>query len=368
MALQAVDHVAPSIDAPNSDPLQGTKYDFKRDLIGYGRDSIHPQWPCDAKIAVSFAINYEEGGERSLLNGDGQTEDVLWEQAHVAPRVGSRDPKIESDYDYGSRVGVWRLLNMFERHNIRTTVHAVGQAFEKNLPLAKAFVDGGHEVASHGYRWIPYHNMSPEEEKLYVHRQMQSLKATTGSYPVGWFVGRCSPHSKALIHEVHEEIGAPLLYEADCFSDDLPYWTDVPAEKDMTNPKGMLLLPYSYDNNDLKYQIAPGSWGGSGAFLEYLKSAFDVLYAEGLAGRPKMMTVGLHCRISGKPGRFSAVEAFVKYVQQQPGVWITTRKDIALHWRETFPYTRSSDESEEMARESVSLQLQATDNLVYARI
>ncbi|KIV80980.1 hypothetical protein PV11_08435 [Exophiala sideris] len=368
MALQTVDHVAISLDAPNADPLHGTKYDFERDLIGYGRYSIDPKWPNNAKIAVSFVINYEEGAERSLLNGDSQTENVLWEQPHVAARIGSRDPKIESDYDYGSRVGAWRLLNMFEKHNIRTTIYAVGQAFEKNPPLAKASVEGGHEIASHGYRWIPYHNMSPEEEKLYIHRQMQSLKASTGGYPVGWFVGRCSSHTQALIHEVHEELGTPLLYEADCFSDDLPYWTDVPAEKHLPNPKGMLMLPYTYDNNDLKYQIAPGTWGSSGAFLEYLKSSFDVLYAEGLEGRPKMMTIGLHCRISGKPGRFAAVQSFVKYIEQQPDVWITTRKDIAMHWRTTFPYTRIKEQEEVPKEEHPSATLQTAENTMYARI
>ncbi|EXJ86856.1 hypothetical protein A1O3_03810 [Capronia epimyces CBS 606.96] len=375
MALQDIDHVAASLDAPNMDPLQGTKYDFERDLVGYGRDSIDPKWPGGAKIAVAFVINYEEGAERSLLNGDGQTESVLWEQAHVPERIGSRDPKIESDYDYGSRVGVWRLLNMFEKSNIRTTINAVGQALEKNPPVAKAFVAGGHEVASHGYRWIPYHNMSPEEEKLYMHRQMQSLKATTGSYPVGWFVGRCSPHSKALIHEVHEEIGAPLLYEADCFADDLPYWSDVPAEKDVPNPKGMLMMPYSYDNNDLKYQIAPGTFSSPNSFLEYLKSAFDVLYAEGVEGRPKMMSIGLHCRISGKPGRFAAIEAFVKYIQQRPDVWITTRREIASHWRANFPYRTSTEVETEVEAvdeeggEGQPLhQQQRADSVVYARI
>jgi peptidoglycan/xylan/chitin deacetylase (PgdA/CDA1 family) len=362
MALQSVDHVAISLDAPNVDPLRGTKYDFERDLIGYGRASFHPRWPNDAKIAISFVINYEEGAERSLLNGDGQTENVLWEQAHVAPRIGSRDPKVESDYDYGARVGVWRLLNMFEKHMVRTTINAVGQALEKNPQVARAFVEGGHEIASHGYRWLPYHNMTPEEEKIYMLRQMQSLKTTTGAYPSGWFVGRSSTHSIALIHEVHKELGTPLLYESDCFSDDLPYWADVPAEKDAINPKGMLMLPYSYDNNDLKYQIAPGTWGSSGAFLEYLKSSFDVLYAEGMDGHPKMMSIGLHCRISGKPGRFAAVQSFVQYIQQLPGVWITTRKDIAQHWHTTFPYVKSNTQRDEQ------VAVQKAENHVYARI
>lgn len=155
MLLHSVDHVAPSIDAPNADPSRGTKYDFPRDMVGYGRHSFNPQWPNGAKIAVSFVINYEEGGERSLLNGDSQTENVLWEQAHVPVRVDSRDPKVESDYEYGSRVGVWRLLNMFEKCGIKVTVNAVGQALEKNEQVAKAFVEGGHEIASHGYRYDP---------------------------------------------------------------------------------------------------------------------------------------------------------------------------------------------------------------------
>jgi peptidoglycan/xylan/chitin deacetylase (PgdA/CDA1 family) len=180
--------------------------------------------------------------------------------------------------------------------------------------------------------------MSAKEEKTYIQRQLQSLKTTTGSYPVGWFVGRCSPHSKALVHEVHEEFNAPLLYSSDAFNDDIPYWIDVPAEKGKEDPKGMLMMPYSYDCNDLKYQIAPGSWGSHTAFSDYLKATFDTLYAEALEGRPKMMSIGLHCRISGKPGRSSAIDNFLKHALEKEGVWFTTRKDIALHWREKFPY------------------------------
>ncbi|KAH8817047.1 chitin deacetylase 1 [Xylogone sp. PMI_703] len=340
LPLQAVDHVAISLDAPNADPLQGTKYDFPRDLVGYGRESLDPKWPNGAKIAVSFVINYEEGAERSLLNGDSQTESHMWEQGDVPKRVGSRDPKIESDYDYGSRVGVWRLLNIFEKYGVKVTLYAVGQALEMNPAVAKAFVSGGHEVASHGYRWVPYHNMTPEEEKQYIVRQMHSLKATCGIYPTGWFIGRCSPHTKTLIHEAHEELDAPLLYSSDAFADDLPYWTDVPSEKDSLDPKGMLLIPYSYDNNDLKFQVSSGSWGSASAFQEYLQNAFDVLYAEGQDGSPKMMSIGLHCRVSGKPGRFAAVEKFLKYILQKEDVWITTRREIAVHWREKYPYQR----------------------------
>ncbi|GAM88032.1 hypothetical protein ANO11243_060610 [Dothideomycetidae sp. 11243] len=340
-ALQAEDGVACTLDAPNIDPLRGTKYDFARDLIGYGRDSLDPQWPDDAKIAVSFVINYEEGGERSLLEGDIQTESIMWEQAHVPVRF-TRDPKIESDYEYGSRVGVWRLLNMFEKYDAPVTIYAVGQALEKNPSAARAFVNGGHEIASHGYRWIPYHNMSPREEKIYIKRQLQSLKETTGSYPGGWFIGRCSPHTRALIHEVHQEEKIPLLYSSDAFNDDLPYWVDVPAESSVSDPQGLLMMPYSYDCNDLKYQIAPGNWGSHTAFADYLKATFDTLYSEGLEGRPKMMSIGLHCRIAGKPGRAAAIESFLKHIAEKEGVWLTTRKSIALHWREKFPYRRQS--------------------------
>lgn len=188
--------------------------------------------------------------------------------------------------------------------------------------------------------------MSPKEEKQYIRRQLQSLKETTGSYPAGWFVGRCSPHTRALIHEVHQEQNIPLLYSSDTFSDDIPYWSDVPAEKSIEAPEGMLMIPYSYDCNDLKFQIAPGSWSSHSAFVDYLKASFDTLYAEGLEGRPKMMSIGLHCRISGKPGRSSAIESFVKYILEKPDVWLTTRKEVALHWREKFPYHRKSSSKE----------------------
>lgn len=189
--------------------------------------------------------------------------------------------------------------------------------------------------------------MSLKEEKQYIRRQLQSLKTTTGSYPAGWFIGRCSAYTKALIHEVHQEQNIPLLYSSDVFNDDIPYWSDVPAEKESKQPKGMLMMPYSYDCNDLKYQIAPGSWGSHNAFFEYLKASFDVLYKEGTMGRSKMMTIGLHCRISGKPGRFAAVESFVRYISEKDDVWLTTRKDIALHWRDKFPYHRKEENPQE---------------------
>ncbi|CAK7217003.1 hypothetical protein SCUCBS95973_003004 [Sporothrix curviconia] len=345
MSTHNPDGSAASLDAANIDPLQGTKYDFSRDHVGYGRASLDPQWPHGAKIAVSFVINFEEGSERSVQNGDAQSENRLWEQSDNKPaQVGARSLNPESDYDYGSRVGVWRLLDCFEEHKMPVTVFAVGQAFEKNPAVAAAFCQNGHEIASHGYRWVTYNGMTPELEKDYVQRQLASLKATTGTYPVGWYYGALSPRSKAIIHEVYQEMGLPLLYESDSYADDLPYWVDVPAEEDAADPQGMLMVPYSYDCNDVKYH-APSGWSTTSDFEAYLKTAFDVLYAEGQRGKPKMMSIGLHCRISGKAGRFAAVQNFVKYIAAKPDVWVSTRKDIALHWRDKFPYRGNAAQS-----------------------
>ncbi|ERS97560.1 carbohydrate esterase family 4 protein [Sporothrix schenckii 1099-18] len=336
------DGSAASLDAASIDPLRDTQYDFPRDHVGYGRHPPNPRWPNGAKIAVSFVINYEEGAERSVQNGDGQSEARAWEHSDSkAPQVGARSLNSESDYDYGSRVGVWRLLACFEAHQMPVTAFAVGQALEKNPAVAAALGQNGHEIASHGYRWVTYHGMTPALEKAYVERQLVSLKASTGQYPVGWYYGALSPRSKAIIHAVYREQGLPLLYESDSYCDDLPYWVDVPAEKNVADPQGMLMVPYSYDCNDGKYHTASG-WSTPSDFEAYLKAAFDVLYAEGERGAPKMMSIGLHCRISGKAGRFAAVRNFVEYVSAKPDVWVATRRGIAQHWRDTFPYKRGT--------------------------
>ncbi|KAI1859445.1 hypothetical protein JX265_010448 [Neoarthrinium moseri] len=333
------DGSAAILDAPNGDPLTGTRYDFPRDHVGFGRESHNPRWPNGAKIAVSFVLNYEEGSERSVSNGDAQSENRLWEQSEKPAQIGERALNSESDYDYGSRVGVWRLLRIFEHHGFPITAYSIGQALERNPQVAEALAQNGHEVASHGYRWVTYQGMTPELEKQYVVRQLESLKMTTGKYPVGWYYGAISPYSKAIIHEVYEEMGIPLLYESDSYSDDVPFWVDVPSEDESPHPKGMLMIPYSYDCNDVKFHSASGFSTGRD-FTEYLKAAFDVLYEEGLEGMPKMMTIGLHCRISGKPGRSGAVKEFVKYIAAKPGVWVTTRQRIAEHFRQEFPYRK----------------------------
>ncbi|KAF2165134.1 carbohydrate esterase family 4 protein [Zasmidium cellare ATCC 36951] len=313
------------------------KFDFPRDLKGYGRHPPNPQWPNNAKIAVSFVINYEEGAERTVLNGDATSESSLWEQTDRPGRPGERAFNSESDYEYGSRVGIWRILDTFEAHRMPVTVYAVGQALEMNPEVVPAFREGGHEIASHAYRWIDYHAMDEKLEKEYILRQLKCLKEVTGEYPVGWYYGRLSPRSKALVWEAYKQLGIPLLWESDSYCDDLPYWVDVPAEKDVESPEGMLMVPYSYDCNDLKYHSTTGAFSPH-AFFEHLAAAFDTLYAEGLAGKPKMMTVGLHCRITGKPARAMALKRFVEYVASKPDVWVTTRKDIAAHWRGKYPY------------------------------
>ncbi|KAK1045573.1 hypothetical protein LTR33_015170 [Friedmanniomyces endolithicus] len=329
------------LDAASLDPDAGTKYDFPRGLVGYGRHPPDAQWPGGAKIAVSFVINYEEGPERNVLNGDPESETALWEQAERPARSGERAINAESDYEYGSRVGIWRMLNLFEAHKIPITAYAVGQALEMNPAVATALKEGGHEIASHAYRWIDYHDMSPELEKAYIFRQLEVLKKLTGEYPVGWYYGRLSPRSRGLVHEVYKEMGVPLVWESDSYCDDLPYWVDVAAEKGDEKPEGMLMVPYTYDNNDLKFHSTTGAFSPQ-QFFEYLQGAFDTLLAEGQAGQPKMMTIGLHCRIIGKPGRFQALKRFVEYISSKPAgqVWITRRVDIAQHWRSKYPYQK----------------------------
>ncbi|KXT01579.1 hypothetical protein AC578_6355 [Pseudocercospora eumusae] len=319
----------PPLYAANSDPHAGTKYDFERDFVGYGRHPPQAQWPNDAKIAVSFVINYEEGAEQNVQNGDGQSENALTEQSDRPPRPGQRSMNTESDFEYGSRVGIWRMLNTFEAHNMPVTIYAVGQALEKNPAVIQAFKDGEHEIASHAYRWIDYHDMDEALEKEYIVRQLKCLEELTGEYPVGWYYGRLSPRSKALVFEAYKELGIPLCWESDSYCDDLPYWSDVPAEADLpagaqsAGPQGMLMLPYTYDANDLKFHSPSGVFSPQ-AFYEYLQSAFDILE---IYGTFVIATTLCYTNIA------QALKRFVEYISAKPGVWVTRRKDIAEHWR-----------------------------------
>ncbi|OAA59182.1 Glycoside hydrolase/deacetylase, beta/alpha-barrel [Niveomyces insectorum RCEF 264] len=314
-------------------------YDTSRDLVGYSKESLHPKWPNGAKIAISFVVNYEEGGENSVLYGDQGSEWILREGPGLVSHIGQRDPNAESEYEYGSRAGIWRLLRFFNAKNLKFTLYAVGKALEGNPRVGVECVEHGHEIAAHAYRWIDYTKIPLEEEKALIKQEILSLQQTCGVVPKGWYYGRPSRRSRILVWQVFRELGYPLLWNSDTYADDVPYWTDVPEEADDPNAKGLLLLPYSFDNNDYKFTV-PSGFNAPGGWLEHLKNTFDTLYQEGIEGMPKMMTVGLHCRLAGRPGRFAALKSFVEYVQQHEGVWITTRTNIAEAFSKEYPYKK----------------------------
>ena len=291
---------------------------YDRDLVGYGATPPDPRWPGGARLALQIVVNYEEGGERSVLHGDAEAEAFLQEVVGTAPLAGVRNLQVESIYEYGSRVGFWRLMRLFAERGIEISVFAVGMALERHPAAARAIVEGGHEVVSHGYRWIDYQFVDEAREREDVRLAVESLTRATGSRPLGWYTGRLSPNTRRL---VVEEGG--FIYDSDAYNDDLPYWTRV-------NGRAHLVVPYTLDNNDMKFGTPQGFNSGE-QFFGYLRDAFDVLYAEG-ARTPRMMSVGLHMRLVGRPGRFAALERFLDHVQRHAGVWICRRLDIARHW------------------------------------
>ncbi len=296
---------------------------YPRDMIGYGRNPPHAAWPGGARIAVQIVLNYEEGGENCILHGDAASEAFLSEIVGAQPLPGVRHMNMESIYEYGSRAGVWRLLRLFEQRKIPMTVFAVGMAMERNPEVARAFVELGHEVASHGWRWIDYQHMDEATEREHIRLAIAAIEKTTGHKPQGWYTGRVSPQTRRL---VAEEGG--MLYDADAYSDDLPYWVKV-------GDRDQLIVPYTLDSNDMRFATAQGFNTGD-QFYTYLRDAFDVLYAEG-ADKPKMLSVGLHCRLVGRPGRIAGLARFLDHVQRHDKVWLCRRIDIARHWRGTFP-------------------------------
>ena len=346
---------SPSKPSPQSQPYQWhPHHDFPRNFIGYGPNPPkHSTWPNNARLALSFCINDEEGAESSVLLGDTHAEYGGWENAlSYLPKAGERAVNVESDYEYGSRSGVWPIMRLFEAHKFPWTLYAVGKAIEENPEAALRTFRNGSEVASHAYRFIDYRALSAEEEKEMIEKGIHSITAVTGKPPVGWYYGRLSPRSRALVWEAFHDLNLPLEWESDSYCDDLPYYIDVPLELELhkagklnyPEPRGMLMVPYSYDCNDFKFNI-PTGFKGPGQFFDHLKNAFDTLYEEGGpegegsgTGVPKMMTVGLHCRIIGKPGRFAELKRFVEYVRSFEGVWVTTRGEIARRWREGRPY------------------------------
>lgn len=294
---------------------------YPRDLVGYGANPPHPRWPGDAKIALQIVLNYEEGSEYSIPDGDDTSEIYLREVPGSSMGRGMRDLQVESVYEYGSRVGFWRLMRLFKEKDIPVTIFGAALALERNPAAAAAIVDAGYDICCHGWRWIGYHLLDEAEEREHIKKAVASLRKLTGDRPLGWYC-RYAPslNTRRLIVE---EGG--FLYDSDAYNDDLPYWVEV-------EDKQHLVIPYTLDNNDMKYCVAPGFNSGND-FYTYLKDAFDVLYAEGETA-PKMMSVGLHARLAGKPGRIAALARFIDYVRERDRVWICRRIDIARHWIE----------------------------------
>jgi putative urate catabolism protein len=292
--------------------------DYPRDMTGYGRRPPDPQWPGGARVAVQFVINYEEGAERTVLDGDGEAESFLTETVGAVPLVGARSPNTESVYEYGSRAGFWRLWRLFTARRVPVTVYGVALALARNPEAVQAMVEADWEIASHGYRWIDYGDMPRAEERRHLAAAIGLHEQVTGSRPLGWYLGRVSTSTREL---VMEEGG--FLYDSDSYADDLPYW--------VAGPRGPhLVIPYTLDANDFRFAMPQGFNSGE-QFFAYLRDSFDVLYAEG-AEVPRMMSVGLHCRLSGRPGRAAGLIRFLDHVARHDRVWLCRRIDIARHW------------------------------------
>ena len=298
-----------------------------RDLRGYGKRPPDAAWPGGARLALQIVLNYEEGGENTILNGDPASESFLSEIVGAAPLQGVRHISMESIYDYGARVGVWRLLDLFARKTIPLTIFAVARAAEQNPDAIRAMAAAGHEIASHGYRWIDYQYVPEETERGHMRKAIDILTGIAGARPLGWYTGRTGPNTRRL---VAEEGG--FLYDADAYDDDLPYWQDVDG-------RPQLIVPYTLDANDMRF-ATPQGFNSGDQFFAYLKDAFDVLYAEG-AHTPRMMSVGLHCRLAGRPGRMASLERFLDYARSHEAVWFCRRIDIARHWHARHPFSPS---------------------------
>mgnify|MGYP002713034052 FL=1 len=299
--------------------------DYPRDLIGYGPTPPMANWPGGARVAVQFVLNYEEGGENCILHGDRASEAFLSEIVGADMREGVRHMSMESIYEYGSRVGVWRVLKLFKELNIPITVFAVAMALQRNPAVADAVLEAGHEICSHGYRWIDYQYVPEEIEREHLYKAIEIIKSVTGERPLGWYTGRTGPNTRRI---VMEEGGS--LYDADDYNDDLPFL--------VTRPDGEphLVVPYTLDVNDMRF-ASPQGFNSGDQFFTYLRDSFDTLYEEG-AETPRMMSIGMHCRLVGRPGRFQALKRFLEHVRSHEDVWFCRRIDIARHWHENHPF------------------------------
>ncbi len=305
---------------------------YPRDLVGYGRNPPHARWPGNARIAVQFVLNYEEGGENSVLHGDAGSEQFLSEM-FSPPAFADRHLSMEGIYEYGSRVGVWRLLREFERRGLPLTVFGVSMALERHPELTRAFVELGHEIACHGWRWISYQAIDEATEREHMRIGMEVIQRLTGERPLGWYTGRDSPATRRLVADF-----GGFAYDSDYYGDDLPFWTRV-TKTDGTELTH-LVVPYTLDTNDMRFAL-PQGFSQADDFFTYLRDSFDVLYAEGDEA-PKMLSVGMHCRLLGRPGRLRALQRFLDHIERHDRVWVCRRIDIARHWREVHPYAATA--------------------------
>jgi putative urate catabolism protein len=299
---------------------------YPRDLRGYGRKAPHPRWPGGARVALQFVLNHEEGGENCVLDGDPASETFLSEIIGATP-FPMRHMSMESLFEYGSRAGLWRVLRAFEQRRLPLTVFAVAQALQRHPEAVTAYREMGAEIAAHGLRWISYQQVDEATERAHMAQAVQILKELTGAAPVGWYTGRDSPNTRRLVVE-----HGGFLYDSDSYADDLPYWTRVAD-------RPHLVVPYALDSNDMRFAALQGFNSGT-QFFDYLKDAFDTLYREGDPlglDSPKMLSIGLHARLCGRPGRIASLERFLDYVGAHERVWICRRVDIARHWIATHP-------------------------------
>ncbi|MEI8303462.1 MAG: allantoinase PuuE [Burkholderiales bacterium] len=301
---------------------------YPRDLVGYGRNPPQANWPGRARVAVQFVLNYEEGGENCVLHGDPGSEQFLSEIIGAAA-YPDRHLSMESIYEYGSRAGVWRILREFERRGLPLTVFGVSMALQRHPDVTRAFVELGHEIACHGWRWIHYQNIDEATEREHMRIGMDIIRQLTGNAPLGWYTGRDSPNTRRLVVE-----HGGFRYDADYYGDDLPFWTEVAVSEGRRVPH--LVVPYTLDANDMRF-ASPQGFNTAQHFFEYLRDSFDVLYAEG-AESPKMMSIGMHCRLLGRPGRLLALQRFLDHIERHDRVWVARRIDIADHWIAHHPW------------------------------
>jgi putative urate catabolism protein len=300
---------------------------YPRDLAGYGRNPPHAQWPGNARVAVQFVLNYEEGGENSVLHGDAGSEQFLSEMFNP-PAFPDRHMSMEGIYEYGSRAGVWRILREFERRGLPLTVFGVSMALQRYPEVAHAFMEAGHEIACHGLRWIHYQDVDEATEREHMRQAMEILQQLTGERPLGWYTGRDSPNTRRLVVDY-----GGFEYDSDYYGDDLPFWMKVRKSDGSTVPH--LVVPYTLDCNDMRFAL-PQGYSHADPFFQYMRDTFDALYAEGDEA-PRMMSVGMHCRLLGRPGRITALQRFLDHIARHDRVWVCRRIDIARHWKRLHP-------------------------------